>query len=403
MTMKQTQTKQYLWSDVGLDFCAGSKNLFPDRFKRILALGYNEQYVTSVAVAGNQVVLTYGGSHGYEAERVLKIGSGVLAVINGGEFWIDSVTNNTVTLTIEGAPVSIAGGFSTNIAPLGWQLVYEVANIHIYKFKELDESDIFVRLCFQTLSTGRNMVVPCVGKSFDITTGFITDKYSIADNRNAATPQALTTMTRWEFSAYSNATHNNYTHAQGVSTFGTGVIVGSKYHLVAIANLATGTHTGALNAILPTTLIDYSALKRPLLLGYTLPTGTLNTATLRNSASLTVGSILCTTLEIASQTFKLSNPVAANSYTLLDNFNTTTCAPIRLYEDETRQFLGFVAGGIYEIRYASNTVPTFTAQSNPLKSADIDLDSMIYICNVTGGGVTNAYYAAVPVEHIKYV
>ncbi|RKG45949.1 hypothetical protein D7V64_17530, partial [Acinetobacter cumulans] len=95
MAMKQTQTKLFDFADVGLDFCVGSKSLFPDRFKKMLVIGYNTQTVASVAVAGNQVTLTYGVSHGYVADRVLKVESGVLAEINGGEFWIDSVTSNT--------------------------------------------------------------------------------------------------------------------------------------------------------------------------------------------------------------------------------------------------------------------------------------------------------------------
>ena len=129
--MKQTQTKLFDFSDVGLDFCAGSKNLFPDRFKKMLSLGYNKQTTSSVADTGNQVVLTYGVSHGYVADRVLKITSGTLATINDGEFWIDSVTTNTVTLTIDNAPASISGGFTTRIASLGWSLEYENAHARL--------------------------------------------------------------------------------------------------------------------------------------------------------------------------------------------------------------------------------------------------------------------------------
>jgi hypothetical protein len=47
--MKQTQTKMFDFADVGLDFCSGSKNLFPDRFKKMLSQGYNEQTVASVS------------------------------------------------------------------------------------------------------------------------------------------------------------------------------------------------------------------------------------------------------------------------------------------------------------------------------------------------------------------
>jgi hypothetical protein len=55
----------------------------------MLALGYNEQTVSSAAVSGDQVTLTYGGAHGYKADRVLKVNGGTLSSINGGEFWID--------------------------------------------------------------------------------------------------------------------------------------------------------------------------------------------------------------------------------------------------------------------------------------------------------------------------
>ena len=144
MAMKQTQTKLFDFSDVGLDFCAGSKNLFPDRFKKMLALGYNEQTVSSVAITGNQVTLSYGVSHGYVADRVLKVNAPELLSINGGEFVIDSVTENTVTMTIDGAPALIAGNFTTKVASLGYQLVYEQNPVQLYKFKALDESDLFL-------------------------------------------------------------------------------------------------------------------------------------------------------------------------------------------------------------------------------------------------------------------
>src|SRR5690606_30234894 len=135
MAMKQTQTKLFDFSDVGLDFCAGSKNLFPDRFKKMLSLGYNVQTVTSVAVVGNQVTLTYGGAHGYVVDLVLKVDSSVFASINGGEFWIDSITTNTLTFTLDAAPASVVSGFTTRIASLGWDLVYEQGHIYIYKFR----------------------------------------------------------------------------------------------------------------------------------------------------------------------------------------------------------------------------------------------------------------------------
>ena len=130
--MKQTQTKVFEFSDTGLDFCSGSKNLFPDRFKKMLALGFNEQTVSSVTVLGSEVTLTYAAAHGYVADRVLKVDSGDLAAINGGEFWIDSITTNTVTFTLDEIIPPVSGRFTTRSASLGWDLVYENGSVHIY-------------------------------------------------------------------------------------------------------------------------------------------------------------------------------------------------------------------------------------------------------------------------------
>src|SRR5690606_10172412 len=250
MAMKQTQTKLFNFSDVGLDFCAGSKSLFPDRFKKMLALGYNVQTVSSVAVAGNQVTFTYGGAHGYAADRVLKVNSGALASINGGEFWIDSVTTNTVTMTIDDAPLSISGGFTTKIASLGWSLEYENENIHVYKFKQLDESDIFIRLCFQNQTGRRNCISPCVGKTFDALTGFITDPLALVANASLISPD---NDFKWEFSGVAGATYDNFTYSQGYSTFGKGVVIGSLYHVGFLTSASISIDSLRVNGCFPST------------------------------------------------------------------------------------------------------------------------------------------------------
>ena len=133
--MKQTQTKYFECSDAGLDMCFGGITKNQENFKKLLNLGYNENAVNSVSVVGDHVTFTYDGAHNYKANRVLKVMSGELASINNGEFWIDAVTTNTVTMTIDGAPILIAGGFTTKIASLGWDLVYEVGNIQIYSMQ----------------------------------------------------------------------------------------------------------------------------------------------------------------------------------------------------------------------------------------------------------------------------
>ncbi|MEG2569456.1 MAG: hypothetical protein RSA84_24925, partial [Acinetobacter sp.] len=182
MAMKQTQTKLFSFGDTDLDFSVVSKTFFPDRFKKMLVLGYNQQTVASVSVSGNQVTLNYGVTHGYTTDRVLKVNSGALAAINGGEFWVDAVTATSLTMTIDAAPISITGGFVTKIAPLGWQLVYEQSNIHVYKFKHIDNTDMYLRLCFQDQAARRNCISPCIGKTFDSTSGAITDSNALSDN-----------------------------------------------------------------------------------------------------------------------------------------------------------------------------------------------------------------------------
>ena len=228
MAMKQTQTKYFDCSDIGLEMCFGAVNRNPESFKKILTLGYNQQTVTNVSVVGNQVTFTYGGAHGYVADRVLKVDSGALASINHGEFWINSVTTNSVTLTIDDAPLSVASGFTTKVAPLGWDLVYEVGNIHIYKMLHLDDTNRYVRMCFETVTTNRASVAVCIGKTYDPSTGFINDPNALQGTKNISSP-SVANLPRWDVYRGSNS-YANYTYAQGLSIFGMGAAVGSKYH-----------------------------------------------------------------------------------------------------------------------------------------------------------------------------
>lgn len=404
MTMKQTQTKLFDFSDIGLDFCASSKNLFPDRFKKMLSLGYNEQTVSSVAVTGNQVVLTYGVSHGYVADRVLKITSGALAAINNGEFWIDSVTANTVTMTIDGAPIAVAGGFVTKIASLGWQLVYEVSNIHIYKFKDMDETDLFLRLCFQNVSTGRNCISPCVGKTANLSTGEITDIYALDANKSIAAPTAIAAGNRWEFSGYAAATYDNYTYTQGRAMFGNGVVVGSVYHLIFAVNMFSSTGRGLVNAILPSHTMNFEKTQRPLLFAYDFDaTAGVNNTSLITALRPYLGNVRCVLQSNSANANALVGPQALNAYTDQDSFNTTTCEPIPIYEHSTRQYLGCVSGGAFIAKYSAAVAPSVAVLDSPSFTSDIDLSSKVALHYVgQQGGTSSSVFMAIPVEPIKY-
>ncbi|MCL6236998.1 hypothetical protein M5F66_01350 [Acinetobacter sp. ANC 5033] len=405
MAMKQTQTKLFDFSDVGLDFCAGSKNLFPDRFKRMLALGYNSQTVATVSVLGNQVTFEYGVSHGYVAERVLKVSSGPLAAIHGGEFVIDSVTATSLTMTIDDAPISISGGFATRIAPLGWSLEYENANIHIYKMKHSDESDRFVRFCFQNNTSHRNAIAVCVGKTWDSDTGKINDETALQSTSTVNTPNVID-LPRWDFSYTPSSAHNDWSYSQGFSIYGKGLIIGSPYHVIMLNR--NSNKLCQLNAILPVSTYEYEQLKYPVILcnlndkltnveGYA---GSIFWGDYRGAAF--IGNTRFR-FDLGAGNNLLANPIKANNSILpsnYDSFNTTTCIPIQLYEYVSKQFVGFCIG-MYLAMFGSDAIAPETT-SMPLKTSDIDLNSLVYLQDASG--VTqknNATFVAIPVEKIK--
>ena len=409
MAMKQTQTKMFDFSDVGLDFCAGSKNLFPDRFKKMLSLGYNEQTVSSVAVAGNQVTLTYGGTHGYVADRVLKVSAPELLSINDGEFVIDSVTENTVTMTIDGAPASIAGNFTTKIASLGWSLEYENSNVHIYKFKHIDETDLFIRFVFQNNASYRNTVSVCIGKTANLTLGTITDPNSIENNRENLTPVA---GPNWEFTYSANNTHNNYNYSQGLSFYGLGRVLGSKYHFAAIFNCHSQIASTRICGVFPfTPVYGYSALDYPAL--FVEETTNAITTNLNSPYGLIhsrvyVGKTRCMGDQVradytASTRFyqNASTARAWKSFTTQDAFNTSVAQPMPIYESPSDQFLGYLMG-IYACSFGATNTPPFTNDLNPSLTSDVDLGSLVVMGLLSRSTAADGMnFFAFPVEEIK--
>lgn len=406
MAMKQTQTKLFDFSDVGLDFCSGSKNLFPDRFKKMLALGYNEQTVSSVAVAGNQVTFTYGGTHGYVADRVLKVNAPELLNINGGEFVIDSVTENTVTMTIDGAPTSIAGNFTTKIASLGWELVYEQAHIHLYKFKHIDDTDMYARLCFQdTTGSGRNCIAVGVGRSFDLSTGVITDPNCLSDLANCATVAAATSNFKWDFTNQTTRSFDNYNYSQGLSTFGKGAVVGSKYHIALLFNTYSSAGYSGICGIFPIASLNYDVLDYPMVWG-SISSTTGSIGTMLTIAAIYVGltQIVNHVTTNANVYIDNASAQAASSYlpSNIDVFNTTTAELIPLYIKANGQFVGY-AQGAYRMKCAATNAPSMLPAATPSDSMDIELNSKVKTHNIAGGGAANnAVFYAFPVEPVKY-
>lgn len=399
--MKQTQTKLFDFSDAGLDFSAGSKNLFPDRFKKMLSLGYNEQTVSSVSVAGNQVTLTYGGAHGYVADRVLKVDSGDLSLVNGGEFWIDSVTTNTVTFMLDDAPASVASGFTTRIAPLGWELVYENAHIHIYKFKHIDDTDMYARLCFQNATTGsnRNCIAVGVGRTVDLATGHITDQNCPTDLATCATVLDATSNLRWDFTNSTARTFDNYTYTQGYSSFGKAIVVGSIYHFLIMSHVGNYTNSGYTQGIMPTSLVEnYSEINYPCLI--CSMNGASTTAANGGQAQYIRFYAGKTELYADPKTRILRN-IATNSFVSIDTFDTTIAKPMLMHEATTGQFLGCIVG-LYQCMYDSSNKPSTLNTITPQLSFDIDLENMVYVQSCAQSSTDSAYLLVI-MEEIKIV
>ena len=405
--MKQTQTKMFDFSDVGLDFCFGSKSLFPDRFKKMLSEGYNLQTVSSVAKAGDKITLTYGINHNYKADRVLKINSGPLSAINNGEFWVESVTTNTVTITIENAPDTISGGFATKVAPLGWDLVFEQSFIHVYKMKHIDDTDRYVRLCFQSVLADRNAVVVCIGKTFDNTTGAITDPLALQSTASVTTASTIN-IPKWD--SYNTTTaQNNWNYTNGYSTFGLGMAVGSKYHFAFINGDGYVDVAHHVYGIFPCHCMDYDALDYPVLLGLISSSASIYGNFSNNgSGHGSIGNIRvrfdCS--PSASSSLIISGqPTSSFLSSNVDGFNTTTATPMMIFEQSTSQYLGQIYG-LYLCMYNSSNMPSPSNKSYPSITTDIDLNSTIVVAASGSNSISSlnsARFLVLPVEEIKIV
>ena len=415
--MKQTQTKFFKLSDADLDLSGVSRAKMPGAFKKLLNTGYNVKTVSSVTVVGDQVTFTYSGAHGYLENRVLKVDAPELLSINNGEFVIDSVTTTTVTMTIDGSPMSIVSGFETKVAPLGWDLVYELDLVQLYKMRYLDERDLYVRFVFSPITSGHKPTLNVsVGKTADEAIGIITDENALVEGKENVTP---VTGLQWMFNYTSSGTYEvNYTAAQGMNSYGEFIVVGSKYHLVCMCNSQTGNYQGRCYGIIPTNLHDYDVIDYPLVIG-TRSTSAMTSSSGNdyqqfNSFS-TQGYSHCyvgntpvafdyssspTTIEIIDVS---TSAIASFLPTNIEAFNTFSAFPIMIYERTTRQFLGYAAGGLYRAEILAGQLGSLTAPNLPKFVSD-EYGTFIPL-QVTWAGQSTSYLHCflAPVEEIKVV
>lgn len=408
MAMKQTQTKLFSFEDVGLNFCNESKTFFPDRFKKMFATGYNSKTVVNTSVSGNQVTLNYGVVHGYALGRVIKINSGPLSFINNGEYVIEGVTETSLSIMVDGMPASIVGGFTTHVAPLGWELVFEQPFIHVYKIRHIDDTDRYLRLCFTSTSinaTWRNTISPCIGKTYNPSTGDILDPLALQANANINAP---TSTFNWGFSYWARNTANSWEYAAGYANTGLSWVIGSLYHVV----FATG-HGGSAEAgrkaskrfsgFLPTQMMNYEALDYPVLVGEASNPNATGAEYQYDFSRAFIGNIAVTfEASTGNSSVLASRPQALADFTLQDTFNTSTAGPLLIYEQATKQVLGSVHGGCFIVKHASNNFVTLEWGTVPFATKDIDFNRDVIIHGMTYSSVASqAVFFAMPLETIK--
>ncbi|WP_075175627.1 hypothetical protein [Acinetobacter indicus] len=405
MAMKQTQTKVFKFADVDLDLTPASKIKLPIAFKKILSSGYNTQIVSSVSVSAGNVTLSYGVSHGYVAGRVLKVNAPELLSINGGEFVIDSVTDNTVSLTIDDAPSLITGGFTTLVAPLGWQLCYESEStfVHLYKLKNLNGSELYCRMVFSMANgaTARSMIQATLGHTADESTGVITDQQSSAQGLTN-TKIDNNSGSIWKLAKYANSTHNNFTHAQGLSLFQDTVIIGSQFHLLGL--ITYNSDNKGFFGFAPAATLSYEKLNYPVNFASTLSAiysedagWYLNNNNWNINGIKVIARPYISTGAAPTHTY----PTANASYlpNNIDGFETSIAYPIELFEASTTQFLGFVSGGLYRWAHSSSNLPGQTEL--PKLTTDVDFNNPIYIHNGGFNGPSSSFWFVAPVEEIR--
>src|SRR5690606_29927909 len=128
-------------------------------------------------------------------------------------------------------------------------------------------TDMFARLCFQNATTAgnRNCITVGVGRTVDLNSGHITDENCLTDLAKCATVAEATSQLRWDFTSSTARTFDNYTYAQGVGTFGKGLVVGSIYHIICMYSQAASQTSHMVSAILPFSS-KYSVLNYPVLM-----------------------------------------------------------------------------------------------------------------------------------------
>lgn len=360
----------------------------------MLSQGYNNQTVSSYSFVGNQITFTYSINHGYVADRVITIIANSVVI---GEVVIDSVTDTTITFTYDNFPSSLSNPITTIVSSLGWELVYELNHIHIYKFKHIDDTDMYARLCFQNImnTSVRACISVGIGRTIDLALGTITDPNCLPTLATCATVADSDNL-RWEFSNQ-NTAHINYTYSQGYSVYGRACIVGSKYHIALLGSYHSTSSYKYINGILPFSS-TYSILNYPLLFANNW--GAHNTT--QSSSPISdlrtyVGKYRVETAPTSTNTFNYS---FSSSYypTEIESQEVTSCFLIDFYLYDTQQYIGSPKG-IFNVALTPSTLP-LSNTNLPSVQAEVDFNNKLLV-HYSGSTSTIGLYFAFPIEEIK--
>lgn len=238
----RTDVKRFNAADPGLSANMNRGTLLT-LFKAILATGYNSKTANIISISGNIVTLDYGVPHGYALHRVLKLSGNPLL---SGEHVVTSVDINTLTIEIENQ-VEASGTVTTQVAPLGFDLVYEATNVAIYKFNYKGKEK-YLRL-YET-SLYNPYVNPSIGDGFNPNDGTLTGNIYPTDSTATQNPY------RWDLGYSSSVSSNNPIPAD---------VFGTAEGFVIAGRLTTSKQQGFVYGVLPW-ITPFDVLETPVIL-----------------------------------------------------------------------------------------------------------------------------------------
>lgn len=328
----QTQTKYYHLSDQGISQHLYARTPLPTLFKKIFTTGFNNTVFSDYELLEGRVKIILPTNHGFVKERVVKI------TANGfsKEYFVEESDQTSITFYDPSFPTSLTGTLSIQVAPLGWELVYEVGKVFIYKLKDLDGTDLYLRLLFPTGSNHRTTIHPCVGRTVDLDLGIITDINSLTANKSITTTTAVNV---WE---WNNVSGTSFDSTPYKATDGTAFFIGSLYHLVIGSTLTSSITQGVISGLLP--VVNSPIINNlPLLVCYTYGNPTSSYPWLVSFITGYINNTKVTNLPVNGATTFIY-PSAITPFVTLDQTKTISLSNTKLYSVGSSSYVGTMLG-----------------------------------------------------------